>query len=111
MIAEPFRALDCSLINDGATAFLMTTRERARDLRRSPVLVAGVSSASYPTTQSSYFRQKSDYLRTQAVLTGESDLAHAGVRRADIDVAENYDGSTTYRILTLAAWAGPAGGT
>src|SRR3546814_2768469 len=79
----------------------MTTRERSADRRRAPCLVGGVSSASYPTTQSSYFSQKSDYLRTPAVLTGESALAQAGVRREDIDVAEIYDCFTISLLLQL----------
>jgi len=38
-IAEPIRLFDCSLENDGATAVLVTSLERARDLRQPAVRV------------------------------------------------------------------------
>lgn len=41
-IAAPLRLLDYCLINDGATCLILTTAERARDLRQKPVYIAGV---------------------------------------------------------------------
>jgi len=41
MITDPPHKLDCCVISDGGAAFVMTTAERARDVRRPPVYVLG----------------------------------------------------------------------
>ena len=40
-ICEPLKLLDYCLINDGAVAWIMTTAERAKDLKQTPVLLSG----------------------------------------------------------------------
>ncbi len=40
-ICEPLKLLDYCLINDGAVAWIMTTAERAKDLKQPPVLLSG----------------------------------------------------------------------
>lgn len=42
MIIDPLHLFDCCLINDGAVVALVTTEERARDLRQKPVRIAGM---------------------------------------------------------------------
>ena len=42
MLVDPLRVEDCCLISDGGGAYVMTSAERARDLRKPPVIVAGV---------------------------------------------------------------------
>jgi hypothetical protein len=60
MVADPLRALDCCLVNDGGVAFVMTNLSAARDLRPRPVVVAGAGFGSKPLPQSGYFSQSAD---------------------------------------------------
>jgi len=42
MIVDPLHLFDCSLITDGAAVVLLTTAERARDMAKRPVHIAGM---------------------------------------------------------------------
>lgn len=42
MVVDPLHLFDCCLITDGAVVTLVTTPERARDLRQKPVKIAGM---------------------------------------------------------------------
>ena len=46
MIADPFRIFDCCLESDAAAAVLVTTRERARDMRHAAVEILAVGQGS-----------------------------------------------------------------
>ena len=45
MIADPLHKLDCCVISDGGGAMIMTTAERAKDLKQPPVYVLGAAGA------------------------------------------------------------------
>jgi acetyl-CoA acetyltransferase len=42
MVVDPLRLYDCSLVTDGAAVVLVTSAERARDLKQPPVYIAGM---------------------------------------------------------------------
>lgn len=100
MIAEPIRKADCCLVNDCAVAFVMTSVERARDLARPPVLVAGVGFASKPISQSQYFSQ-GDVLCSAGVESAADAYRRAGLGPRDVDLAEIYDCSSLSMLLQL----------
>ena len=52
MIADPFRLLDCSLESDGGAAFVVTSAERAADLRQPRVVLMGAA-MGHPDSPSS----------------------------------------------------------
>ncbi|WP_246268420.1 thiolase C-terminal domain-containing protein [Nonomuraea typhae] len=92
-IAEPFRLLDCCLETDGACALVITTAERARSLRRTPVLI---SAAAWGGGQS--FLSGADPTVSAAATLAPRLYGMAGITPADIDVAQLYD-CFTYSVL------------
>ena len=42
LVDEPLRLFDCCLFTDGGGAFIVTSAERARDLRQRPALISGL---------------------------------------------------------------------
>ena len=89
MITEPFRLLDCSLESDGGAAYIVTSPERARDLRHPPVTLRGVA-MGHPDSPSS-ITQRPELTRLGVAKGAPRAFEMAGVRHDDIDVAEIYD--------------------
>lgn len=90
-IAEPFRLLDCCLETDGACAVVVTSAERARDLRHPAVLVSGAAWGGGDSFFSGTGAADTDFTTTEAARMAPRLYAMAGVGPADIDVAELYD--------------------
>jgi acetyl-CoA acetyltransferase len=90
-IAEPIRLFDCSLENDGATAVLVTSLERARDLRQPPVPVLAQVQYGAPihTELADFFTHTAAFGERQsgAVVAGRRLFDAAGLTPADVDVA------------------------
>jgi acetyl-CoA acetyltransferase len=97
LIADPLRKLDCCTVTDGGAAVLMTTWERARDLRTRPVHVLGSASAQTHWN----IGQMPDFSRTAAVRVGREMFARAGVSPADVDMVMLYDSFTITCLLLL----------
>ncbi len=110
-IVEPFRLFDCCLETDGAVAVLVTTAERARALRKPPVLISG---AVWGGGHTLFSNQQSDLALSAAHRTAPRLFAMAGMTPADVDVAEIYDCFTFAVPLQLEDYgfcpAGEGGG-
>jgi acetyl-CoA acetyltransferase len=91
MVASPLHRLDCALQTQGGWAIIMTTAERARDLRKKPVYVLGGAEAAYidryNNVPNPMFPQEGGAVRRFT----DRAFAMAGVTRDDIDVAGLYD--------------------
>ncbi len=96
MISDPLHLLDCCIISDGGGAIVVTSTERARDLRQTPVLVLGCGEAvAHPEIGSP------DLLTVAGAQSGARAFGMAGVRPADIDLAMVYDSFTITVLATL----------
>jgi acetyl-CoA acetyltransferase len=97
MTTAPLHMLDCALVSDGACAAIVTSVERARDLRQPPVRLLG---QGYGLSHS-YVGDYKTLTTTGAVDAGRDAFAKAGLKPADIDVAELYDCFTITVIVEL----------
>jgi acetyl-CoA acetyltransferase len=96
-IVEPFGLYDCSQITDGAAALIVTTAERARNLRRRPVFVLGVGSANNLRG----WTHADNMVETAARQSGADAYRRAGLGPADIDLAQVYDCFTYTALVQL----------
>jgi acetyl-CoA acetyltransferase len=97
MVADPLHLLDCCAITDGGGAVLITTAERARDLRQTPVSVLGAAAAQTHWNIS----QLSDFTRSAVATCGPAALAMAGVTVDEVDVVQLYDSFTITVLMIL----------
>ena len=105
-IADPLRLFDCSLECDGAVAVLVTSAERARDLRQPPAYVHAAVQGMHPGHY-----QLLDYLDHAPELTPGARLpmrdrlwASSELQPDDIGAAMLFDHFTPAVPLSLEAW-------
>lgn len=96
-IADPLSKFDCCLVSDGGAALILTSTERARNLRKPPVPVLGAAGAHWHREIS----QMPDLTTTAATESGQRALAMARVGPSDIDFAQLYDAFSINVILFL----------
>jgi acetyl-CoA acetyltransferase len=97
MVSSPLTVRDCCLVTDGGGAVVVTSAERARDLRQRPVYLLGSGAAHWHMNIS----QMPDLTVTAARDSGKRAFAMAGLTPADVDVVELYDAFTINTLLFL----------
>jgi acetyl-CoA acetyltransferase len=98
LVADPLHVLDCCVISDGGAACVVTTAERAADLRKPPVYVLG---AAHATTHHLNLSAMHDLTVSPASQSGPRAFARAGLSPSDVDVAQLYDSFTITVVLTV----------
>ena len=105
MICEPLRLFDCCQEDDGGCALLLTSVDRAKDLRQPAAVVRAVTQASFEGQE-----QMTSFYRDDLAALPEMELAAkivyeaSGLGPADIDAACLYDAFTPEVLMQLEAF-------
>jgi acetyl-CoA acetyltransferase len=98
LVADPLHVLDCCVISDGGGACVVTSNERAKDLRKPAAHILG---AAHATTHHMNISQMPDLELTAAAQSSPLALKRSGVSLTDVDVLQLYDSFTITVLLTL----------
>jgi acetyl-CoA acetyltransferase len=83
-VVYPFRLLDCCLDSDNAVALVVTSAERARDMKQAPVYVMSAVGGSAA-------HEHRELWETHGAKAAPHLYGGAGITPRDVDVAELYD--------------------
>lgn len=97
-ICDPLRLLDYCQINDGGVAWIMTTADRAKDMRQTPVYLSGYARqdnfthASLPNTE---------YWRPELQKVAQETYSRAGIAQDEVDGLMIYDNFSPTVLFSL----------
>jgi acetyl-CoA acetyltransferase len=101
-IAEPLRLLDCCQESDGAVALVVTSTERAADLRHPAAVVRAAAQGSGPDqfVMNSYYRAELTGLPEMGVVARQL-WQQSGIGPSGVSVAVLYDHFTPFVLVQL----------
>lgn len=97
-VVQPFHILDCCLVSNGGVAVIVTTPERARDLKQPPVYVRGFAQAH---NHDAGLAGNDAMIHTPAARAAPRALAMADAKLSDVTQCQIYDCYTYTVIATL----------
>jgi acetyl-CoA acetyltransferase len=99
-IVEPFHLFDCCLENDGAAAVILTSAERARDMKQKPAyLMAAAQGSDYRQNASAH--NQPDYATSNFKTLAPRLYEMAGIGPKDVDVVQSYENFTGGVVMSL----------
>jgi acetyl-CoA acetyltransferase len=105
LIADPIRLLDCCMESDGAVAVVVTSLERARDLRSTPVAIDAMAQGMGVDQESMTSFYRPDLSRLdEAEVVARQLWAQSGLTPSDIGTAVLYDHFTPLVLMQLEAY-------
>ncbi|MFK0570377.1 lipid-transfer protein [Endozoicomonas sp.] len=101
-VCEPLHLLDCCQESDGAVAMVITSAERAKDLKQKPVIIKAGSQgiASGQQVMTSFYRDDITGLPEMGVVAKEL-YAQSGLTAEDLQTAIIYDHFTPFVLTQL----------
>ncbi|MBH0122582.1 thiolase family protein [Rhodococcus sp. CX] len=98
-VSTPFGLLDCDVPVDGSIAVVVSHRDHAAGMPHPPVRIAAIGGAA----GTGGWTQRPDYPRMAATDAAARLWSRTELTRADVDIAELYDGFTFLTITWLEA--------
>ena len=87
MVADPLQVFDCCPFTDGAAAIVLASADKAKQLTKKPVMIAGIGQASAGAIST-----QRDITRTKArEISSAQAYKMAGLTPGDIDICELHD--------------------
>jgi acetyl-CoA acetyltransferase len=104
-IVEPFRLYDCCQESDGAACCIVTTRERATDLKQPPAIIHGVAQGSGQDQEAmtSFYREDIGAIPEMDVVAKQV-WEISGLSPDDVDAAIIYDAFTAIVLWQLESF-------
>lgn len=102
-IAEPYLLFDCCIETDGAGAVIVTTAERARDLRKQPVHLVGYAEGHADSPDD--IANRRDFFSVGLTKAAPRAFEMAGMKPRDVDIALIYD-CFTFEVIQQLEEAG-----
>ena len=105
LIAAPLRLFDCCQESDGGAACIITTPERARDLKQKPAIIRGVAQAAGAEQENmtSFYRPSISHL-PEMDLVAKQVYQMSGLGPDDVDAAIIYDAFTPIVLWQLESF-------
>lgn len=100
-VAEPLRLFDCDMPVDVCGAVVVTSADRARDLRHAPVFVSSVTTGTGPKPDMIYWH---DYDEMAFSWSANKLWRNAGLGPSDMDFGMIYDGFAPLVLYGLEAY-------
>lgn len=99
ILADPLCRLDCQVEADGAAACVVTSAERARDLKHAPIYVTAAAQCCHPCLS----RGTKDPTLMENEISGLAGqlFSMAGMTPSDIDAVQIYDDFTPLALMAL----------
>jgi acetyl-CoA acetyltransferase len=92
LVVDPFHLFDCCLETDGGGALVLTSAERARDLKKPVALIRAAVQSGF---------SKKDFIDTSALKMGPRLWSQAELSPSDMDVVQIYDHFSPFVIFAL----------
>ncbi len=103
MVSDPLRVYDCCLESDGAVALLITSAERAKDLRQTPAYITATAQGMgrRPGIMLTHLYRPDITVSEECSYAANDLWERAGVGPEDVDVMQLYDHFSPLALMAL----------